>query len=101
MCTQPEVYDIVYGWRDVLDEWKKAHGTESKIMMTEAYTNITNTMRYYVSQDGTRKGSHIPFNFQLVSNLNRESTANQFVSAINTWMSFLPAGSTANWVVSK
>lgn len=69
-------------------------------MMTEAYTNITSTMRYYQSDDGTRKGSHIPFNFLMISDLDIDSTANDFVYTINEWLSYMPAGETANWVVS-
>lgn len=96
---QPEVYDIIYSWRDLLDEWKKSHGGETKIMMTEAYANMTFTMRYYQSDDGTRQGSHIPFNFLMISDLNKNSSAKDFVHTVNKWMSYMPAGETANWVV--
>lgn len=75
------------------------HGGETKIMMTEAYANMTFTMRYYQSDDGTRKGSHIPFNFLMISDLNEKSSAKDFVHTINKWMSYMPAGETANWVV--
>lgn len=98
---QPEVYDMIYSWRDVLDEWKKTHGGETKIMMTEAYANMTFTMRYYESDDGTRKGSHIPFNFLMITDLNENSSAKDFVHTINKWMSYMPAGETANWVVNR
>lgn len=70
-------------------------------MMTEAYANITFTMRYYQSDDGTRKGSHIPFNFLMISNLNKDSTAQDFVHTLSKWMNYMPAGDTANWVVSR
>lgn len=68
-------------------------------MMTEAYANLTFTMRYYQSDDGTRKGSHIPFNFLMISDLNKESSANDFVHIISKWLNYMPAGETANWVV--
>lgn len=97
--AQPEVYEIIYSWRDVLDDWKNVHGGETKIMMTEAYANLTFTMRYYESEDGTRKGSHIPFNFLMISDLNENSSAKDFVHTINKWMSYMPAEATANWVV--
>jgi alpha-glucosidase len=90
---------VIYSWRDVLDEWRSKHGGEARIMMTEAYTNMTFTMRYYQNEDNTRKGSHIPFNFLMISELNKDSTANDFVHIINKWMDFMPAGETANWVV--
>lgn len=96
---QPEVYDEIYSWRDLLDEWKETHGGETRIMMTEAYANITFTMRYYQSDDGLRKGSHIPFNFLMIGDLNKDSSAADFVHTISKWMNFMPAGATANWVV--
>lgn len=96
----PEVYDIVYQWREVLDDWQVTYGGETRIMMTEAYANITYTMKYYESDDGKRKGSHLPFNFLLISDLNKDSTAQDFVHTISKWMNFMPAGETANWVVS-
>lgn len=97
---QPEVYDIIYSWRDLLDDWKKTHGGETKVLLTEAYANMTFTMKYYQSDDGLRKGSHIPFNFLMISDLNKDSSANDFVHIVSEWMSFMPAGETANWVVS-
>ncbi|CAO1372653.1 unnamed protein product [Diamesa tonsa] len=97
----PEVYDIVYQWREVLDDWQVTYGGETRIMMTEAYANITYTMKYYESDDGKRKGSHLPFNFLLISDLNKDSTAQDFVHTISKWMNFMPAGETANWVLGN
>lgn len=91
----------MYSWRDVLDDWQKAHGGETRIMMTEAYTNISFTMKYYESDDGTRKGAQLPFNFLMISDLNKYSKAQDFVAIINQWMSHMPSGETANWVVSE
>lgn len=61
---------------------------------------MTFTMRYYESDDGTRRGSHIPFNFLMISDLNKDSTARDFTHSINKWLSFMPSGFTANWLVS-
>ena len=90
---------MIYSWRDVLDDWKTNHGGETRILMTEAYANLTFTMRYYQSDDGLRKGSHIPFNFLMISDLKTDSTAFDFAHTITKWMSYMPAGETANWVV--
>ncbi len=98
---QPEVYDMIYEWRQLLDEWKEEYGGDTRIMMTEAYANITFTMRYYQSDDGKRQGSHIPFNFLLISDLNQGSSAPDFVHTVNKWMSYMPAGKTANWVLGN
>lgn len=69
-------------------------------MMTEAYANITATVSYYESDDGNRMGSHIPFNFLLLTQLNDRSDARDFLFNINKWLSYMPLGKTANWVVS-
>lgn len=66
--------------------------------MTEAYTSLENTVRYYGNT--TEPMAQIPFNFQLLTNLNFSSNANNFKSIIDTWMKAMPAGQWANWVVS-
>lgn len=96
-----EVYDVIYEWRDLLDDFKKTHGGETRIMMTEAYANMTFTMRYYENDEGTRKGSHIPFNFLMISDLNADSTARDFAHTISKWMNYMPVGFTANWVLGN
>ncbi|XP_070505133.1 maltase 2-like isoform X2 [Chironomus tepperi] len=96
-----EVYDVIYAWRDVLDDFKKTYGGDTRIMMTEAYANMTFTMRYYESDDGTRKGSHIPFNFLMISDLNADSSARDFAHTVSKWMNYMPVGFTANWVLGN
>ncbi|XP_058816112.1 maltase 2-like [Topomyia yanbarensis] len=98
----PEVYDMVYQWRTLLDDWKLTHGGPTRIMMTEAYANITFTMRYYRSTgDGVRSGSHMPFNFLLITDLNDASSAQDFVFTINKWLTYMPRDQTANWVIGN
>lgn len=62
--------------------------------MTEAYTSLSNTTKYYMY------GSHIPFNFKFITDVNSTSTVQQFESTIQSWMSSMPQGQVANWVVS-
>lgn len=66
-------------------------------MMTEAYTSLENEIRFYT--DGTREGSQIPFNFELISFINKSSTANDYKFRINSWLALMPSGYQANWVV--
>ncbi|CAH0700171.1 unnamed protein product [Spodoptera exigua] len=87
-----ETYYVVYDWRDVLDEFAQ---NESKIMMTEAYTDMDLMMRYY--GEGSRDGS-IPFNFIFLGELNGQSTANNMQTVIEKWLSNMPSGKIANWV---
>ena len=90
-----ETYEVVYDWREVLEEFNQ---NESKIMMTEAYTEISLMMRYY--GDGRRNGS-MPFNFIFLGELNGASTANDMRTVINKWIDNMPANTVANWVVSS
>lgn len=87
---QPRTYEVVRGWRSVLDEYPG-----DRIMMIEAYANMTMTMKYY------QYGAHFPFNFGMITDTNRDSTAADFKTLIDRWMQNMPAGATANWVVSR
>ncbi|XP_032685973.1 alpha-glucosidase-like [Odontomachus brunneus] len=87
---QPRTYEMVRGWRAVLDEY-----SGDRVMMIEAYANMTMTMKYY------QYGAHFPFNFGLVTDTNRDSTATDFKTLIDRWMQNMPAGATANWVAGN
>lgn len=69
-----------------------------RVMITEAYTSLSNTMRYYGND--TNPGAHMPFNFGLIDSLNDQSRAEDFNKVVLKWMSNMPAGGRANWVVS-
>lgn len=92
---------MIYQWRVVMDEFQSANGGETRIMMTEAYANETLTMKYYQSEDGTRQGSHMPFNFVLINELNEWSTAADFKRVIDTRINALPSGRMTNWVIGN
>lgn len=64
-------------------------------MMTEAYTSLENTIRYY------HYGSHIPFNFNFIMNVNASSSATEFKNIMDEWMKAKPEKGVANWVVRK
>lgn len=65
--------------------------------MTEAYTSLDNILRFY--GNSTHNGSHIPFNFELISYTNGQSNASVFKQHIDEWMAKKPADKVANWVV--
>jgi alpha-glucosidase len=69
-------------------------------MMTEAYANMTFTMKYYQSDAGAPI-AHFPFNFVMIENLRAESTAVHFKETIDYWLDNLPAGKTSNWVLGN
>jgi len=68
-----------------------------RVVMVEAYTNITNTMKYYGNE--THAGAHFPFNFGLVNNLNNDTNAAGLKQIIDEWFAYLPSGAWSNWVV--
>jgi len=90
----PECYEMVKQWRELLDNWSSEYDTETKIMMTEAYANLSATIQYY-------NGAQIPFNFLLITDLNQDSTAADFVYTINKWLTYMPVEETANWVMGN
>jgi len=67
-------------------------------MITEAYTSLENTMRYYGNE--TNLGAHMPFNFGLIDRLNKYSNATKFNEAINNLLDNMPDGKCASWAVS-
>lgn len=89
---------MIYQWREVMDEYNEG---ETRIMMSEAYANETFTMKYYESEDGLRQGSHMPFNFVLINELNEWSTAADFKSVIDNRIKALPSGRMTNWVIGN
>lgn len=95
---QNETFDMIYQLRAVIDEYSKKDGI-ARVMMTEAYTDIENTMKYY--GNATHNGANFPFNFALLTDLNQDSNVNDFIKAINKWMDHMPPGYTPNWVVSN
>lgn len=94
---QEETYDMIYQWRAVLDEYEKKDGVP-RVMLTEGYTDIKNVMKYY--GNATHNGSHLPFNFEFLGNVNNKSDARDMKFYIDKWMTYMPVGRTANWVVS-
>lgn len=73
--------------------------------MTEAYTSLQNTLRFYGKVENgkiTQYGSQIPFNFELISKTSKTSTAVDFKTNIDNWLNGMPKGKgiEANWVVS-
>lgn len=67
--------------------------------MTEAYTSIENTVKFYANKDG-KPLAHFPFNFILIERLSDTSSAEDFKSSVDQWLDAVPEGSTSNWVVN-
>jgi hypothetical protein len=68
-------------------------------MMAEMYDSVEKTMEYY--GDHQRPLADFPFNFYLMTNIRRESSAHDIKNTIEMLMSNLPETKWANWVVSS
>lgn len=95
---QPETIDMVYQWREVLDEHQRKNGGDARIMLTESYSPLNIVAQYFGNE--THNGSHVPFNFQMLSRLWNESNANDYISCVDDFMKIVPKNQVANWVVS-
>lgn len=97
-----ETFDFVYYWRNLIDEHAKLRGIETDILiMTEAYASIDDTMRYIRDPvNETRRGCHMPFNFQLIWAW-ESGKAENLHGSIEWFRSHLPSGETANWVAGS
>lgn len=99
--NRPESYEFIYDVRKMMDEYV-SNTTEkhSRIIMTEAYATIKQQVLWYGHNDTTR-GSHMPFNFALISDLSKESKAADFKRSIDSWISAMPTWGEANWVMGN
>jgi alpha-glucosidase len=91
---------MVGEWRRLIDDYNTEKGGDTRVLFIEAWTNVDDAVRYYADSDGKPR-AHFPFNFGLVNDLNASSTAQDFKTTIDGWMTRMPAGSTPNWVVSE
>ncbi|KPJ20818.1 Maltase 2 [Papilio xuthus] len=66
--------------------------------MTEVYASPEITMRYY--GDGVREGAQMPFNFNLITDVDGTSSAAEIKYALDKFLTFKPVDKLANWVVS-
>ncbi|CAO1440858.1 unnamed protein product [Diamesa hyperborea] len=96
---QPETYDMIFQWRQLMTDFVTKSGGETKVIMTEAYTSLENMVKFY--GDGIRNGANVPFNFELISNVNIQSTAKDYKTRIDNWLTRVPKGSHANWVLGN
>ncbi|XP_053660688.1 maltase A1-like [Anopheles marshallii] len=98
---QNETLDMVYQWRAVMQEFQKDAGVRERIIMAETYSPIEIVMKYY--GNGTVPGAQIPFNFHFITDLNKDSTAEDFLRTIQYWLDHMPSMESfvPNWVLGN
>ncbi|XP_320159.4 maltase A3 isoform X1 [Anopheles gambiae] len=96
-----ETLDMVYQWRAVLDEFQQQYGVRERIIMAETYSPIDIVMKYYGNE--TVPGAQIPFNFHFITDLSKDSTAQDFLNTINYWIDHMPPMDSVvpNWVLGN
>lgn len=97
--NQDETYEMVQQWRVLIDNYNIEKGGDMRVLFTEAYASIEDTVRYYADEQGNPR-AHFPFNFVLIEKLNENSNVVDFKAEIDNWLSQVPEGATSNWVVS-
>ncbi|XP_045513187.1 maltase 2-like [Pieris brassicae] len=95
---QNETYYMVYEWRDVFDEISKEDGLP-RVMMTEVYASIKDVVRYF--GDGDSEGAQMPFNFDLITDVDASSSAADIKRAVDKFLTYKPLDRDANWVVGN
>lgn len=90
---------MVQQWRALIDAYNVEKGGDTRVLFTEAYASIEDTVRYYADETGKPR-AHFPFNFILIERLDENSNAAQFKQQIDIWLNAVPAGKASNWVVS-
>ncbi|XP_064535176.1 maltase 1 [Drosophila montana] len=98
--NQPECYGLIQHWRQLLDNYTANNPGPVRIMMTEGYADLSLLMNYYEDEHGAQ-GAHFPFNFDFITELNADSTAQDFVYFIQRWLIYMPPGHSANWVMGN
>lgn len=95
--SQPEIFGILGEWKELLSNYSQSTGTQ-KILMTEAYDTLNNTMMYYGTED--KPLADIPLNFKLLE-LKEDSTARNLFDSIMYWTSAMPEWAWPNWVLGS
>lgn len=98
--NQNESYHFIYDLRAKMDEFVTKTDNITRMMMTEAYADVTEQVLWY-GQNKERLGSHMPFNFALISKLDEASKAREFVDSIDLWLAEMPTFGIANWVMGN
>jgi alpha-glucosidase len=85
---RPEVHDIIEQMRRVIDEY------EDRFLVGEVYLPIERLVAYY----GAGKGTHFPYNFQLIS---AAWDARYLAQVIQSYENALPPDGWPNWVLGN
>ncbi|XP_055845472.1 maltase A2-like [Episyrphus balteatus] len=93
---QYETVELLYEWREFLDEYKRKNGGDTRILLAEAYASMKSIRQYF--GNGTHYGAHLPFNFNMMS-VREFSNARDFETYAKNWTDVMwKTHKMANWV---
>ncbi|KAH8355094.1 hypothetical protein KR093_005410, partial [Drosophila rubida] len=98
--NRPETIDMAYQWRNVMDDYQRIYGGDTRVLLIETYAPPAYTMQFYGNR--SVEGAHLPFNFNLITvPASSGVSASSIKTAVDNWLSNMPAGRTANWVIGN
>lgn len=95
----PETLNMVNQFRLLVDNYRKTHGGDARVILTKVDADVENILKYYGTEDGLELRAHFSINYQLVKKLNVKSTAIDVVNAVNEWLELIPSIYPSNWFV--
>ncbi|XP_065338236.1 alpha-glucosidase-like isoform X1 [Cloeon dipterum] len=95
----PEVFDIMKEFRNTLDSYSEKTDKIPRLLIAEVYDTVENTVKYY--GEGDQPIADFPFNFLLVSEMERNPRADHLKELIDRWMDAIPTGGCPNWVLGN
>ncbi|KAM7343925.1 maltase A2 [Cochliomyia hominivorax] len=96
---QYDTIELLYEWRQFLQDYQKKNGGDTRVLLAEAYSSIETLSSYF--GNGTHWGAQLPMNFNLMY-LNGFSTAKDVENSCNYWMDTMwKTHQTANWVIGN
>lgn len=87
--NQEKSYQIVQGWRKVVDEFKPA-----KQLIIDTHTNVSLALKYY------DYGAKYPLNYELIADVEKRWSVSEHLQIIQNWMKKRPESYPPSWVVS-
>ncbi|XP_037823522.1 maltase A1-like isoform X3 [Lucilia sericata] len=98
--NRPESIDMVYQWHQVMETYKKEYGGDTRVLLIETYAPPDYSMQMY--GNATTEGAELPFNFNLITEIAKSGmSAKSIETGVSNWLSNMPEGRTANWVIGN
>ncbi|XP_038044417.1 neutral and basic amino acid transport protein rBAT-like [Patiria miniata] len=91
----PEVHELMYVWRRVLDKYSGE--PNYRFMATETYDTHKALLPYYGTPE--RPEADFPFNYVLTQLKRENLSGTKIFELVNDWMKDLPSGKWPNWII--